>query len=54
MYDLRFLFGLSLRGKWDVIHFCREKGRISSEYECPDCDREMRLVEYKKVVDGYR
>ena len=54
MCDLKFLFGLSERGKLDVIQFCREKGMISSEYECPDCGREMRLVEYKEGVDGYR
>ena len=54
MCDLKFLFGLSERGKLDVIQFCREKGMISSEYECPDCGREMRLAEYKEGVDGYR
>ena len=37
MCDLKFLFGLSERGKLDVIQFYREKGIISSKYECPDC-----------------
>ena len=27
---------------------------INSEYECPNCGREMRLAEYKEGVDGYR
>ena len=38
MHYLKFLLGLSERGKWSVIEFCQEKDMISNRYECFGCD----------------
>ena len=52
--DLRSIIELSGKGKKAVIDFCMEKGLIASKYFCPKCASEMKLVEKKDCMDGFR
>ncbi|GFS34249.1 hypothetical protein TNIN_482431, partial [Trichonephila inaurata madagascariensis] len=51
--NLRFFFELEKKGKLDVVKYCMSVGLIASNYTCPNCNENRKLVERKDLDDGY-
>ena len=51
--NLRFFFDLEKKGKLEVVKYCMSVGLVASNYTCPNCNENMKLVERKDVDDGY-
>lgn len=52
--NLTFLIDLERKGKKDLIEWCLHEGLISNRYKCPNCAKDMRLIERKDRSDGFK
>ncbi|GFV89376.1 hypothetical protein TNCV_4151951 [Trichonephila clavipes] len=48
-----FFVLLGTKGKKETLEWCMKANLIASRYECPRCEKEMRLQKRKGTVDGY-
>ncbi|GFV06751.1 uncharacterized protein TNCV_1611641 [Trichonephila clavipes] len=53
-YTLEVFTLLNAKGKKELIEWCMKEGLIASNYECPKCNKQIRLYERESdVLDGF-